>query len=188
MIKFSKTRRTFSKTISYNLLDYKDLDEKERLLFDGAIRARCNAQAPYSNYKVGAAVLSESGSIYIGCNMEGADYNALHAEENAISSMVTWDGSAKIKKLAFVGAKAGEDIKVSQAKVPKDFTRFVNIPVPCGGCLQKIWENCHGDGSVALYSFSQSLGCLTRVTFDNVLPFKFGPQDLGVDYSKTVKK
>lgn len=188
MREFSETRRTFSRTISYHLLDYKDLDEKEQLMFDGALRARYNAQAPYSNYKVGAAVLSESGSIYIGCNVETADWRALHAEENAISSMVTWDGSAKIKKLAFVGAKAEEDIKVSQAKVPKDFTRFVNIPVPCGGCLQKIWENCRGDGSVALYSFFQSLGCLTRVTFDNAFPLRFGPNDLGVDYSKTARK
>lgn len=176
--------RTFSKTISYNLLDYKDLDEKEQLLFDGAIRARLNAQAPYSSYKVGAAVLSESGSIYIGCNMECVDYEVLHAEVNAIGSMVSWEGSAKIKKLAFIGAKAEVDIRIREAKVPKDFCKFVNIPVPCGGCLQKIWENCHGDGLVALYSFSQSLGCITRVTIDNAFPLRFGPNDLGVDYSK----
>lgn len=180
----SNTVRIFSRTVSYQLLAYEDLDEKERLLFDGAMRARSNAQAPYSNYKVGAAVLSESGSIYIGCNMEFVDYDDLHAEVNAIGSMVTWDGLAKIKKLVFFGAKADADIRISKAKVPKDFYKFVNIPVPCGGCMQKIWENCHGDGSVALYSFSQSLGCITRVTVDNALPFKFGPHDLGVDYPK----
>lgn len=181
---FSNTLRAFSKTISYNLLAYEDLDEKERLMFDGAIRAKCNAQAPYSNYKVGAAVLSESGSIYVGCNVETADHRDLHAEVNAIGSMITWEGSAKIKKLVFIGAKAGVDIKMSQAKVPKDFFKFVNIPVPCGGCLQKIWENCHGDGSVALYSFSQSLGCIARATLDDALPFKFGPNDLGIGYTK----
>mgnify|MGYP001601930272 CR=1 FL=1 len=153
-------------------------------MFEGVIRAKNNAQARYSNYKVGAAVLSESGSIYLGCNVETADWRALHAEENAIGSMVTWEGQAKIKKLAFVGAKAEVDIRISEAKVPKDFYPFLNIPVPCAGCLQKIWENCHGDGSVVLYGFSQSLGCITRVTFDNALPFKFGPADLGIDYSK----
>lgn len=184
MREFSRTLRTFSKTISYQLLDYEDLDARERLMFDGVLRARCNAQASYSNYKVGAAVLSERESIYVGCNVETADWRALHAEENAIGSMITWEGSVKIKKLAFIGARAEADIKLSQAKVPKDFCRLVNIAVPCAGCLQKIWENCHGDGSVALYGFSQSLGCITRVAFDDVLPFKFGPNDLGIDYTK----
>lgn len=184
MREFSNTLRTFSKTISYQLLAHEDLDAKEKLMFDGVLRARRNAQAPYSNYKVGVAVLSESGSIYVGCNVETVDWRAIHAEENAISSMITWEGSAKIKKLVFIGAKADVDIKISEAKIPKDFSKFVNIPVPCGGCLQKIWENCYGDGSVALYSFSQLLGCITRVTIDNALPFKFGPDDLGVDYTK----
>lgn len=153
-------------------------------MFDGALRARYNAQAPYSNYKVGAAVLSESGSIYIGCNVETVDWRAIHAEENAVSSMITWEGSAKIEKLVFVGAEAEISIKIAEAKVPKDFCKFVNIPVPCGGCLQKIWENCYGDSSVALYSFSQLLGCISRVTIDNAFPLRFGPNDLGVDYSK----
>lgn len=184
MRKFSKTLRMFSKTIDYQLLAYEDLDEREQLLFDGALRARFNAQARYSNHKVGAAVLSESGSIYIGCNAEWADYNNLHAEVSAIGSMITWEGSAKIKKLAFVGAAAGTDIRIRRAKVSKDFSKFVNIPVPCGGCLQKIWENCYGDGSVVLYSFSHYLGCITRVTVDNAFPLRFGPNDLGVDYTK----
>ena len=175
--------RTFSRTITYRLLDYKDLDEKECLMFDAALAARVNAQAPYSNFKVGAAVLSEDGAIYSGCNTECADYRAIHAEEHAIGSMIRW-GSKKIVKLAFVGAKAEDYVKVSKAEVPKDFCRFVNIPVPCGGCLQKIWENCHEDSSVELYSFSQSLGCITRVTLDNAFPLRFGPNDLGVDYSK----
>jgi len=181
--KYSKTARAFSRTITYRLLDYKDLEDKECLMFDAALAARVNAQAPYSNFKVGAAVLSEDGAIYSGCNMEYADYRAIHAEEHAIGFMVRW-GSKKIVKLAFVAARVETDIKVSRAKVPKDFCRFVNIPVPCGGCLQKIWENCQGDGSVELYSFSQSLGCITRVTLDNAFPLRFGPNDLGVDYSK----
>lgn len=183
MRKYSKTARVFSRMITYRLLDYKDLDEKECLMFDAALAARVNAQAPYSNFKVGASVLSEEGAIYSGCNIECADYRAIHAEEHAIGSMIRW-GSKKIVKLAFVAAKAEVDIKILQAKVPKNFFKFVNIPVPCGGCLQKIWENCHGDGSVELYSFSQSLGCITRVTLDNAFPLKFGPNDLGVDYSQ----
>lgn len=171
----------------YRLLDYADLDSDERLLFDGAIRARANAQASYSKYKVGAAVLSKStGSIYTGCNVERASYSqTTHAEQNCIDTMVTWESSAKISKLAFVAAPIGANVSILSAKIPETFIFDNGIPIPCAHCLQIIWENCHGDASVPIYSFYAKLGCITKVTIEDAFPFRFGPMDLGVDYSKT---
>ncbi len=171
--------------ISYALLGYQDLDKTEHLLFDGALRARRNAQAPYSHYHVGAAVLNEKGTINIGCNVERANWTATtHAEQNAIDSMVTWEGSVKIKKLAFIGGPKDSEPEILKAAVPKDFYQFVEIPVPCGHCLQIIWENCHGDDSAQLYSYSSVLECFCRINIGDAFPFKFGPKDLDIDYSK----
>src|SRR6476620_8318552 len=99
-------------------------------LIEEARKARDRAFAPYSNFKVGAAVCGESGTIYIGCNVESASYGlTVCAERVAI-----WKGISM-----------GE-------------TRFTSIAVvvetddltpPCGVCRQIIWEFC-GDVPVIL--------------------------------------
>ena len=79
-----------------------------------------NAYAPYSNFKVGAALLMKSNKIYTGCNVEFSDYLALHAEMNAIGTAV--DNNEK-------------DI---QAVVVYSYS---SPPVlPCGSCRQKLFE------------------------------------------------
>lgn len=180
-----RSLRYFSRTISYYLIDYNELGTTEKRMLKAALRARKNAQASYSNYKVGASVMSEGKHIYSGCNVEGADFEAIHAEANAIGSMVAKEGPVKIIGVALVGAPAEADINILSAKVSSGFCQFVNIAVPCGGCLQRIWENCHGDAKVKIYSFSGLLNCISVVTMGDVLPLRFGPADLGIEYRKS---
>jgi len=70
-------------------------------LIQSAREARESAYAPYSNYSVGAAIETESGEIYTGCNIEIANFsNTLHAEEVALSMAVV-DGHEEFESLAF---------------------------------------------------------------------------------------
>ena len=90
-------------------------------LMTAARDAREGAYAPYSGYKVGAAVLSASGKVYTGCNVENASYGlTICAERVAILKAVS-EGESEITAVAIV---AGES----------------EIPRPCGACLQVMAE------------------------------------------------
>jgi cytidine deaminase len=93
---------------------------KERLV-DAAREARSHAYAPYSRYRVGAAVLTRSGALYAGCNVENASYGAtLCAERSAIAAMVA----------------AGDKNPVACAVV----TAGPRPGTPCGICRQVLAE------------------------------------------------
>jgi len=78
--------------------------EYEKLV-SKALQARKNAYVPYSKFKVGAAVLTEDGKIYTGCNIENASYGATNcAERTAIFKAVS-EGYKTIKAIAIVGVQ-----------------------------------------------------------------------------------
>ncbi len=89
-------------------------------LIKQAKKAYSLAFAPYSNFKVGAALLTEDGNIYSGCNVEFADYLVLHAELNAIGSAVTSGETSFVAMVIY-----------SNREPPV---------LPCGSCRQKIYE------------------------------------------------
>jgi len=95
-------------------------DMKDELLI-AALAAMENAHAPYSQFRVGSAVLDTDGGIHVGCNVENAAYpEGLCAEAAAIAAMVT-AGKKKIQQICIV-SHAGKQVP------------------PCGGCRQKIYE------------------------------------------------
>ncbi len=90
-------------------------------LIDAARAVRLNAHAPYSNFKVGAAIRTTDGEVFVGCNVENVAYpEGTCAEAGAIAAMVA-AGATAIAEIAVVAD--------SPAPVP-----------PCGGCRQKIAE------------------------------------------------
>ena len=96
------------------------MEIKDQLL-QKANEAKNNAYAPYSNYKVGASILSKSGNIYSSCNVENISFPCgTCAEAGAIASMV-----------------AGGDKEISAILVVADAKELV---YPCGACLQRIAE------------------------------------------------
>jgi cytidine deaminase len=106
------------------------MKHSEEELIAEAEKARQNAYAPYSNFKVGAAVESENGDIYIGCNVESASYGlTVCAERVAI-----WKGISRGV------TKFGRIAVVVDTEEPTP---------PCGTCRQIIWEFC-GDVPVIL--------------------------------------
>src|SRR5690606_11536861 len=86
-----------------------------------AIRASRRAYAPYSQFSVGAALLGESGSIYLGCNVENAAYPlTICAEQSAVARAVC-EGERRFRAIAVVSSKGGPC-------------------APCGGCRQVLSE------------------------------------------------
>jgi cytidine deaminase len=125
-------------------------DERERLI-DAARTMLDRAYAPYSKFHVGAAILTEAGNMYTGCNVENASYGVTNcAERTAIFSAVAAEGPGmKLKAVAVLNS----------ATMPCS---------PCGACRQVIYEF----GPKALIVF-QGDGKLSEASAEQLLPAGF---------------
>ena len=122
-------------------------------LWARAEKVRGLAHAPYSNYRVGVAVLDERGEIHVGCNVENVSYpEGICAESNAIGSMIA-AGGRKIVRMAVVGGVAQ-----------------VEVCTPCGGCRQRILEFADAHTRIILRGAS---GRTEAVTMADLLPEPF---------------
>lgn len=122
-------------------------------LFEYAKKAREQAYAPYSKFKVGAAILDENGAIHSGCNVENAAYPlGVCAEASAIGAMIN-AGGRRIVKIAVVGG--GEKVELC---------------TPCGGCRQAIAEFADDGASIML---QVSDGGVLRYSIAELLPHAF---------------
>lgn len=128
-------------------------------LFERAKTARKNSYSPYSNYTVGVAILSETGKIYAGTNVEEAAFVCTHAEQNAIGTMITEEGRHKILQVMVV---AGEE---------NDGT----FAAPCGHCRQWLYE--HGDNDMIIYAAGPE-GIRKTFSLGELLPNAFGGSNL----------
>lgn len=86
--------------------------EKETLeqLIEAAIHARQNSYSPYSNYQVGAALLTEDGSIYTGCNIENAAYSPTNCAERTAFFKAVSDGKQQFSAISIIGGTKGKEI------------------------------------------------------------------------------
>lgn len=163
-----------TKTVGATIASFAELSEPDRMLYQAAALARLKAQAPYSGFMVGAAVLSASGRVYVGCNVERCSYTqTTHAEQNAVDAMVASEGPNGILAVAVVAAPAVPSAPAGPSR-----------PVaPCGHCLQILWENCRADRSVRVI-LSMPDGRIAVMTMADALPFPFGPEALGITYGR----
>lgn len=126
-------------------------------LIDEAAAVRDRAWAPYSNFKVGAAIRAESGRIYTGVNVENAAYpQGTCAEAGAIAAMVL-----------------GGDTRIVEVAVIADAT----VPVaPCGGCRQKLIEFAGPEVRVTMANLR---GESVTMTMAELLPGAFLSEHMG---------
>lgn len=121
-------------------------------LKDAALNVREKAYAPYSNFKVGAAIRGASGQVYSGCNVENVAYpEGTCAEAGAIAAMVA-AGETELTEVYVVAD--------SPSPVP-----------PCGGCRQKLSEFGEPDVTVTMATVD---GTETTTTIGDLLPGAFG--------------
>ena len=124
-------------------------------LFNLASRCREKAYAPYSDFKVGAAIRTTNGKIFGGCNVENISYPCgTCAEAGAVSAMV-----------------AGGETSIAEILIIADTQNIL----PCGNCLQKIAE--FADNNTKVYSADLS-GNIRSYTLEQLLPHVFNAQEV----------
>jgi cytidine deaminase len=124
-------------------------------LIQAAAAVREQAHAPYSGFKVGAAVEDADGRIYTGCNVENATYGlTICAERLAVFKAIS-ERAAKLVRVAVV----------TDAAMPAP---------PCGACRQIIWEFC-GNATVVMANLG---GHLESITMEQIFPRPFDASSL----------
>jgi len=127
------------------------IDDKE--LLERARTVRKQAHAPYSDYRVGAAIIDDNGNVHVGCNVENSSYPEGNcAETSAIAAMVA-AGGRRIVTIAVVADPVG-----------------TKACTPCGGCRQRINEFADADTRIILLDTS---GELVEYSINNLLPASF---------------
>ena len=125
-----------------------------------AIKAMDRAYVPYSGYTVGAALLTASGKVYIGCNIENAAYSpTICAERTAIFKAVS-EGELNFSKIAIVGGFHGN---------------VTELFMPCGVCRQVMAEFCDDDFEVIV---AKSEDDFEVFTLSQLLPSGFSKKNL----------
>ena len=130
---------------------------KPENLIDLAKEAMLKAYAPYSGYKVGAALLCADGTVYQGCNIENAAYGPTNCAERTAIFKAVYDGHREFVAMAVCGGKDG----IVSGTFP-----------PCGVCRQVIREFCKDDFAIYL---ADDQGYQT-VTLAQLLPHSFQPE------------
>ncbi|MCM1136295.1 MAG: cytidine deaminase [Clostridium sp.] len=132
-------------------------------LIRSAMEARKRAYAPYSNYLVGAAVLTNELRIYTGCNIENAAYTpSLCAERCAMSKAVS-EGKRRFKAIAVAGSPRGE---------------MTQYAFPCGVCRQVMREFADPEEFVVIVARSEQ--DYKIFSLKELLPEGFGPENLNI--------
>ena len=120
-----------------------------------AVKAMDNAYTPYSSFKVGAAILTKSGKVYTGCNIENASFSpTVCAERTAIFKAVS-EGEREFSMIAVAGGKNGKIEKICP---------------PCGVCRQVMSEFCEPDFPVLLVKGD---GMYEKLILSDLLPLSF---------------
>ena len=132
-----------------------DMDDADTQLVAAARAILSQAYAPYSGYRVGAAVCGESGTIYAGCNVENASFSLTCCAERVA---------------VFKAISAGERSLVSAAVV----VEAGDLVAPCGPCRQVLNE--FGEDMTVLLAGSS--GTVQRIALSTLLPGSFGPRQV----------
>ena len=134
----------------------------KRKLMEAALEARSRAYTPYSHFQVGAALLTKSGSVYQGCNIENAAYTpTICAERNAFFKAV-YEGEREFAAIAVAGSPEGEC---------RDYA------TPCGVCRQVMMEFCNPETFQIILAVDKEHYDI--YTLKELLPQGFGPKNLG---------
>lgn len=126
-----------------------------------ALEAREMAYVPYSNYMVGAALLTKQGRVYKGCNIENAAYTPTNCAERTAFFKAVSEGEREFAAIAIVGGYEG---------APKDYA------YPCGVCRQVMMEFCNPTEFRIITAVSEEQ--YVERTLAELLPEGFGPDNL----------
>ncbi len=154
--RWAMTQQIPDRTVYDRVVPPEEMDGELRGLFEAALDVQRRAHAPYSNYHVGCSVLTATGQMFVGANIENSAYpQGLCAEATALAVM----------------ASEGE----REAKVVLTVCDSEGLATSCGGCRQKIREFATPD--TIIHACSKS-GLWATYTMNGLLPDSFGPEHL----------
>ncbi len=133
-----------------------------RELISEAKEAREHAYAPYSHFRVGAALLTKSGKVFKGCNIENAAYSPTNCAERTAFFRAVYEGEREFEKIAIVGGAEGTDADQTCA--------------PCGVCRQVMMEFCNPETFQIVLVDGKDHEL--QLTLKELLPYGFGPENL----------
>jgi len=133
-----------------------------RELINEAKKAREKAYVPYSNFMVGAALVTKDGKIYHGCNIENAAYTPTNCAERTAFFRAVYEGEREFSKIADVGAPKGMEADL--------------LTAPCGVCRQVMMEFC--DPETFMIIMPDGKGGIIEMLLKDLVPFGFGPDNL----------
>ena len=130
-------------------------------LIGEAIAAMQYSYSPYSHFRVGAALLTKSGKIYRGCNIENAAYTPTNCAERTAFFKAVSEGELKFEAICIVGGKNG---------------KLEEYAPPCGVCRQVMMEFCDPETFQIILATDETH--YTEFTLKELLPLGFGPGNL----------
>nr|WP_296963581.1 cytidine deaminase [uncultured Mediterraneibacter sp.] len=130
-------------------------------LIDTAIEQLKFSYTPYSNFKVGAALLAENGEIYTGCNIENASYTPTNCAERTAFFKAVSEGVHDFQAICIVGGKEG---------------KLTEYTAPCGVCRQVMMEFCDPKTFQIILAVDKER--YEIYTLEELMPLGFGPLNL----------
>ncbi len=130
-------------------------------LIDTAIEQLKFSYTPYSNFKVGAALLTKSGKIYTGCNIENASYTPTNCAERTAFFKAISEGVRDFQAICIVGGKNG---------------KLTEYTAPCGVCRQVMMEFCNPKTFQIILAVDKER--YEIYTLEELMPLGFGPLNL----------
>lgn len=130
-------------------------------LIDTAIKQLKFSYTPYSNFKVGAALLTKSGKIYTGCNIENASYTPTNCAERTAFFKAVSEGVRDFQAICIVGGKDG---------------KLTEYTAPCGVCRQVMMEFCNPKTFQIILAVDKER--YEIYTLEELMPLGFGPLNL----------
>ena len=130
-------------------------------LIDTAIEQLKFSYTPYSNFKVGAALLAKNGEIFTGCNIENASYTPTNCAERTAFFKAVSEGVREFRAICIVGGKDG---------------KLTEYTAPCGVCRQVMMEFC--DPKTFLIILAVDKERYEIYTLEELMPLGFGPLNL----------
>lgn len=130
-------------------------------LIDTAIEQLKFSYTPYSNFKVGAALLTKSGKIYTGCNIENASYTPTNCAERTAFFKAVSEGVRDFQAICIVGGKDG---------------KLTEYTAPCGVCRQVMMEFCNPKTFQIILAVDKER--YEIYTLEEMMPLGFGPLNL----------
>ena len=132
-------------------------------LIKEAFKAQKFSYSPYSNFQVGAALLTTDGKVYTGCNIESAAYTPTNCAERTAFFKAVSEGEYNFSKIAVVG-------NLKTGRKPED-----DYTAPCGVCRQVMMEFCDQNFEIILAKTESDYKVFTLT---EILPLGFGPKNL----------